>query len=43
MVRASLDPEQYENGIWFLGKIVQNEPNFRKKPILIKYPSKEVN
>jgi succinate dehydrogenase/fumarate reductase flavoprotein subunit len=43
MVRASLEPEQYENGVWFLGKIVQNEPKFRKKPILIKYPSKEVS
>ncbi|MBN1682091.1 FAD-dependent oxidoreductase [Candidatus Bathyarchaeota archaeon] len=41
MIRAAIEPEQYENSIWFLGKIVDNKPIFRKIPIKIKYPSKE--
>jgi succinate dehydrogenase/fumarate reductase flavoprotein subunit len=41
MVKAALEPEQYEQGIWFLGKQKGDEPMFRKTPIVIKYPSKE--
>ena len=41
MVKAALEPEQHERGIWFLGRQVAGEPEFRKKPIVIKYPSKE--
>lgn len=41
MVKAALEPEQQERGIWFLGRQVAGEPEFRKKPIVIKYPSKE--
>ena len=40
MVKAALEPEQYERGIWFLGKQVDGDPEFRKTPIVIKYPSK---
>jgi succinate dehydrogenase/fumarate reductase flavoprotein subunit len=41
MVKAALEPEQYERGFWFLGRLVDGEPEFRKTPIVIKYPSKE--
>ena len=41
MVKAALEPEQYEGGFWFLGRLVEGEPEFRKTPIVIKYPSKE--
>jgi succinate dehydrogenase/fumarate reductase flavoprotein subunit len=41
MVKAALEPEQHERGIWFLGRQVEGEPEFRKTPIVIKYPSKE--
>jgi succinate dehydrogenase/fumarate reductase flavoprotein subunit len=41
MVKAALEPEQYERGNWFLGKQEGDEPVFRKTPIVIKYPSKE--
>jgi len=41
MVKAALEPEQYDRGFWFLGKQVDGEPEFRKTPIVIKYPSKE--
>jgi hypothetical protein len=41
MVKAALEPEQYERGIWFLGRRVDGETEFRKTPIVIKYPSKE--
>jgi succinate dehydrogenase/fumarate reductase flavoprotein subunit len=40
MVKAALEPEQHERGIWFLGRQVEGEPEFRKTPIVIKYPSK---
>ncbi|NQT09197.1 FAD-dependent oxidoreductase [Candidatus Bathyarchaeota archaeon] len=40
MVKAALEPEQYERGAWFLGRQVEGEPEFRKTPIVIKYPSK---
>jgi len=43
MVKAALEPEQYERGIWFLGKQKGAEPVFRKTPIVIKYPSKEAS
>jgi succinate dehydrogenase/fumarate reductase flavoprotein subunit len=41
IVKAALEPEQYERGFWFLGRLVDGEPEFRKTPIVIKYPSKE--
>ena len=41
MVRSALEPEQYERGHWFLGKLEDGRPEFRKTPIVIKYPSKE--
>ena len=41
MVKAALEPDQYERGFWFLGRLVDGEPEFRKTPIVIKYPSKE--
>ena len=41
MVKAALEPEQHERGIWFLGRQEGDEPVFRKTPIVIKYPSKE--
>jgi succinate dehydrogenase/fumarate reductase flavoprotein subunit len=41
MVKAALESEQHEQGIWFLGKQTGDEPEFRKTPIVIKYPSKE--
>jgi succinate dehydrogenase/fumarate reductase flavoprotein subunit len=41
MVKAALEPGQYERGHWFLGKQVDGEPEFRKTPIVIKYSSKE--
>jgi adenylylsulfate reductase subunit A len=41
MVRAALEPEQYDRGQWFLGKLKDGEPAFRQTPIVIKYPSKE--
>jgi hypothetical protein len=41
MVKAALEPEQYERGVWFLGRQVEGEPEFRKTLIVIKYPSKE--
>ena len=41
MAKAALEPEQYERGVWFLGKQVEGALKFRKKPIVIKYPSKE--
>ena len=40
MVKAALEPEQHERGIWFLGRQVAGEPEFRKKSIVVKYPSK---
>jgi succinate dehydrogenase/fumarate reductase flavoprotein subunit len=40
MVRAALEPDQYERGIWFLGRQVGGETQFRKTPIVIKYPSR---
>jgi len=40
--RAALKPEQYDRGQWFLGKLVKGKPEFRRTPIVIKYPSKEV-
>jgi len=40
MVRAALEPEQYERGVWFLGRQVGGETQFRKTPIVIKYPSR---
>ena len=41
MVKAALEPAQYEGFNWFLGKQVNGEPQFRTTPIVIKYPSKE--
>ena len=41
MVKAALEPEQYERGNWFIGKMVNDEPVFEKRPIKIKYPPKE--
>jgi len=41
MVRASIEPEQYENDVWFIGKMDKKQPKFKKIPIKIKYPSKE--
>jgi succinate dehydrogenase/fumarate reductase flavoprotein subunit len=41
MLKAALEPEQYEGGFWFLGRLVDGQPEFRKTPIVIKYPSKE--
>ena len=41
MVKAALEPDQYVGGSWFLGRLVEGEPEFRKTPIVIKYPSKE--
>ena len=41
MVKAALQPEQYKTGVWFLGRQVDGEPEFRVKPIVIKYRSKE--
>lgn len=41
MVKAALEPAQYEGFNWFLGKQVDGEPEFRTTPIVIKYPSKE--
>ena len=43
MVKAALEPTQYEGFNWFLGKQVNGEPQFRTTPIVIKYPSKEVS
>jgi predicted anti-sigma-YlaC factor YlaD len=40
MVKAALEPEQYERGVWFLGRQVSGETQFRKTPIVIKYPSR---
>ena len=42
MVRAALEPEQYDRGHWFIGKLVKGKPAFRRTPIVIKYPSKEL-
>jgi succinate dehydrogenase/fumarate reductase flavoprotein subunit len=41
MVKAALEPEQYERGNWFIGKIVNDEPVFEKRPIKIKYTPRE--
>jgi adenylylsulfate reductase subunit A len=41
MVKAALEPEQNKTGVWFLGRQVDGEPEFRVKPIVIKYRSKE--
>ena len=38
LVRAALDPRQYEPGNWFLGKRVREGMEFRLKPIVYKYP-----
>jgi succinate dehydrogenase/fumarate reductase flavoprotein subunit len=43
MVKAALEPGQYVRGNWFLGKKVNGNEMFRKTPIIIKYPSKEVS
>ncbi len=41
MVKAALEPEQYERGNWFIGRMINDEPLFEKRPIKIKYPPKE--
>jgi succinate dehydrogenase/fumarate reductase flavoprotein subunit len=41
IVKAAMNPDQYEAGNWFIGKIIDNEPVFEKRPIKIKYPPKE--
>lgn len=41
MVRAALEERQYKTGFWFIGKKVDDIPEFRTKKIVIKYPSKE--
>jgi succinate dehydrogenase/fumarate reductase flavoprotein subunit len=41
LVKAAMNPEQYERGNWFIGKIIEDDPVFEKRPIKIKYPPKE--
>ena len=41
MVKAAFEPGQYEPGSWFLGKLGSDEPQFRKTPIVVKYPPTE--
>jgi succinate dehydrogenase/fumarate reductase flavoprotein subunit len=41
MSKAALEPGQYERGNWFLGKLANGEIQFRKTPIVVKYPPKE--
>jgi succinate dehydrogenase/fumarate reductase flavoprotein subunit len=42
MVAASLDERQFQENIWFLGKKNGGRTEFYTKPIVVKYPSKEV-
>lgn len=41
MVEAAFEPDQYEHGIWFLGKMEEGQAVFRTEPIKVKYPPKE--
>ena len=41
MVKAAFEPDQYRQGIWFLGKMKDGEAVFKTKPIKVKYPPKE--
>jgi adenylylsulfate reductase subunit A len=41
MVKAAFEPDQYRNGIWFLGKVENGVASFRPEPIKVKYPPKE--
>jgi hypothetical protein len=41
MVEAAFEPDQYRQGIWFLGKMKDGEATFKTKPIKVKYPPKE--
>ena len=42
MVTASLDERQFQKGVWLLGKKKGEYTEFSTKPIVVKYPSKEV-
>ena len=41
MVKAAFEEDQFKRGVWFLGKIEDDETVFHTKPIVVKYPPKE--